>query len=187
MIDFNNISSREDLIKILKPNGNGIEIGVRKGELSSFILNNCPDLKLYLLDCWDQQDPKIYNDLNCDNFTHAQNFKKTIDNIFTHFKRTRIIKGYSDEFVDLFPNNFFDFIYIDANHSYEGVKYDINKWFQKLKNGGLFAGHDYLDIYKDKEQIFGVKSAVDEFAIKNNLKIYNTKEDIWKTWFTFKN
>jgi hypothetical protein len=187
MIDLDNISSRDDLIKILKPNGNGIEIGVRDGLYSSFILNNCPNLKLYLLDCWDEQDPKIYNDLYCDNRTHAENLKKTIINIFPYFQRTRIIKGYSEEFANSFEDNYFDFIYIDANHSYEAAKFDINKWYQKLKKGGLFAGHDYLDIYKDKEQIFGVKQAVDEFAKENNLKIYHTKEKIWKSWFTFKN
>jgi len=188
MIDLNNISSRDDLIKILKPNGNGIEIGVKEGTYSSFILNNCPNLKLYLLDCWDQQDSKIYNDLNYDNLTHAENLKKTIQNIFPHFKRTRIIKGYSEEFVNLFEDNYFNFIYIDANHSYETIKFDINRWFPKLKKGGLFAGHDYLDIYdKNKQQVFGVKQAVNEFAQENNLKIYITKEAIWKTWFTFKN
>jgi hypothetical protein len=188
-IDLESISSREELIKILRPTGIGIEIGVREGEYSSFILNNCPDLKLYLLDCWDQQDPLIYNDLiNHNNSVHAENLKKTIINILPHFKKVRIIKGYTNEFVDLFPNNFFDFIYIDANHSYEAVKNDLIKWFPKLKNNGLFSGHDYLDgkdgIYQTE---FGVKSAVDQFATKNNLKIYHTKDNHpWKTWFTFK-
>jgi len=188
-IDLENISTREELIKTLVPKGIGIEIGVKEGAYSSFILNNCSDLKLYLLDCWDQQDPKIYNDLNYNNSIHIENLKKTITNVFPHFKKVRIIKGYSDEFVDLFPNNFFDFIYIDANHSYEAVKNDLIKWFPKLKNNGLFSGHDYLDgkdgIYETE---YGVKSAVDEFAIKNNLKIFHTKENTpWKTWFTFKN
>lgn len=42
-----------------------------------------------------------------------------------------------------FPNNFFDLIYIDANHSYEEVKKDIINWMPKLKKTGIIAGHDY--------------------------------------------
>jgi len=44
----------------------------------------------------------------------------------------------------LFPEEFFDFIYLDARHNYEGIKEDLHAWYPKLKQGGLFAGHDFL-------------------------------------------
>jgi predicted O-methyltransferase YrrM len=47
-----------------------------------------------------------------------------------------------------------DFIYIDADHSYEAVKMDIESWFPKLKSGGFMAFHDYDA---------GVKRAIQEF------------------------
>lgn len=35
------------------------------------------------------------------------------------------------------------FVFIDANHSYESVKADIEAWIPKVKRGGVIAGDDY--------------------------------------------
>ena len=45
------------------------------------------------------------------------------------------------------------------NHSYEGVKKDIKLWKNKVKKGGVLAGHDYDPAGKTWAQ---VKKAVDE-------------------------
>jgi len=37
----------------------------------------------------------------------------------------------------------FDFVFIDADHSYESVKRDITGWYPKVRSGGLLCGHDY--------------------------------------------
>lgn len=187
MIDLNNISSREELVKIFKPSGNAIEIGVQQGVFAKHIIENCSNLKLYLLDCWNQQSNSVYQDkCNLDNNIQAQFLINTISNISNSFNNIRIIKGYSDEFVDSFKDNFFDFIYIDANHAYESVRNDLIKWFPKVKKGGLFSGHDYLDA-TNENAIFGVKSAVNRFALENNLKVYSTQEPHdYKTWFIIK-
>ena len=52
------------------------------------------------------------------------------------------IVGKSAIMADLFEDNFFNFIFIDASHTYEDVKLDVEKWYPKVKSGGLISGHD---------------------------------------------
>jgi hypothetical protein len=36
-----------------------------------------------------------------------------------------------------------DFVWVDADHSYDGVTKDLQAWWPKVKPGGLIGGHDY--------------------------------------------
>lgn len=49
-----------------------------------------------------------------------------------------------------------DFVFIDAAHSYQAVKGDIEAWRPKVREGGWFGGHDYHSAHA------GVIRAVDE-------------------------
>jgi hypothetical protein len=52
----------------------------------------------------------------------------------------------------------FDFVFIDADHSYSGCLRDIDAWLPKVRKGGIIAGHDY----SKKEDKQGVNKAVQE-------------------------
>jgi len=52
-------------------------------------------------------------------------------------------KGLSLDVANEFEDGSIDVIYIDATHTYEGVKGDIEAWLPKLKPNGFMAGHDY--------------------------------------------
>jgi hypothetical protein len=60
-----------------------------------------------------------------------------------------------------------DFAYIDGDHSYNGVKRDIETYWPKLKNFAVLCGHDYNPRW---ESLKGIIQAVDEFAEKGNFK-----------------
>ena len=36
-------------------------------------------------------------------------------------------------------------IWIDGDHSYEGVKGDIDAWTRRVRKGGVIAFHDYFE------------------------------------------
>lgn len=67
----------------------------------------------------------------------------------------------------MFEDDYFDFIYIDADHTYEAVKSDLESWYPKLKKGGIMSGHDYVEVTTSVP--FGVVQAVNEFLKKNNI------------------
>jgi hypothetical protein len=52
------------------------------------------------------------------------------------------------------------FVFIDANHLYEGIALDIYAWKKKVKPGGILAGHDYgvrawPDVKRAVDEVFG--------------------------------
>ena len=56
----------------------------------------------------------------------------------------------------MFENEFFDLVFIDADHRYEKILEDIRLWRPKVKKGGMLAGHDYCDRFE------GIQKAVGE-------------------------
>ena len=66
-----------------------------------------------------------------------------------------------------------DFIYIDGNHDYEYVLWDIANAWGLCKTGGVIGGHDYYD------HQFGIKRAVDEFRREKKLDLKVDGIDWW--------
>jgi predicted O-methyltransferase YrrM len=62
-----------------------------------------------------------------------------------------------------------DFLYIDADHSYEGCKADIMAWAPHVVKGGVIAGHDYTDHDEFPNKFPGVAMAVDEIYPNRNV------------------
>lgn len=168
---------RTDIIHFLNeryPNGIGCEVGVLRGEFSKHLLSNWNCKTLYLVDCWEDHH-EDYDELFHD---HNTNFKIMNQNLLPFHDRIQICKGYSDKIVHNFNDEMFDFIYIDANHSYEGCKLDLDLYWNKLKKGGIIMGDDYHinDIdelqFNGNKVVFGVTKAVKEFAKEHN-KIFD--------------
>ena len=175
------VKSRNDLGKLLQSlnlNGNGIEIGVGQGKFSQFIIDNFKLSKVYLLDNW-----------STSHFHKNESVYNNVVNMFKKFDGTvEVIRKDSVDGCKDFPDDFFDFIYIDADHSYEAAKEDIENWYPKCKVGGVFSGHDYLDgLVRGYE--FGVKRAIDEFAAKNNkdvIKVPSASFRVSESWYFVK-
>jgi len=201
LLDNNSCTEKRGLVSLLNsmyPNGIGIEIGVLRGEYSKIILDRWHNGTLYLVDTWRHLDE--YIDLNGRNDQyHYDCMVETTKNIKEHQNRAHMIRMDSTVAANMFPDEYFDFIFIDADHSYEAVVKDLEVWWPKIKKGGLFCGDDYIpddgDIWlinhdTDTQEYagkFGVRRAVNEFAQQQELKIYSTTDEpYWKQWYTFK-
>jgi len=157
--------AREILDRIKVENPQGAEIGVFAADLSERLLNR-PDLSLLMVDSWVGQHPEAYTD--SDDY-HA-NLSQQQQDAFYEMSRNRvtfangranILRLPSVEAAKLVPDESLDFVFIDADHSYEGCSSDIQAWLPKLKADGILAGHDYDNSEYPK---WGVKHAVDEFC-----------------------
>ena len=69
--------------------------------------------------------------------------------------RVNFILQHSIVAAKLFDDLYFDYVYIDGDHSLEAVMNDMVAWFPKVRDGGVLAGHDYRG---------DVKKAVDEYC-----------------------
>lgn len=165
-----------------------LEVGVREGKTFQSRVPNVA-VKAVALDCWDLFETSAQNDMNrtrneaADQYTNlARQYKNN--------NKVDIVRGFSNDknIINSYPDNYFDLIFIDGDHSYEGVKEDLNNWWSKCNT--LFCGHDYMlskAVWNGVE--CGVKRAVDEFVQehKNQIKAFRVyTQSSNPTWFIWK-
>lgn len=88
----------------------------------------------------------------CDTFAAATDGQRqtgettTLDDFLRATARFTHVLHYqmtSEEAGRALDSQTYDLIFIDADHSYESVRDDIQRWWPKLRSGGVFCGHDY--------------------------------------------
>lgn len=153
---------RIEMLKYFPKGGVYAEIGVFIGTFSARIIENCAPSKIYLVDTWrDGLDWMVNGEIK--HFTGQEAYNEACK--LDCNPAVRIRRQKSVEFISELPDDHLDVIYLDANHSYESVRDELNLCFPRMKKGGWVSGHDYCDVFS------GVKRAVDEFVSKNGLKI----------------
>jgi hypothetical protein len=91
----------------------------------------------------------------------------------------KVMKERSVDAAEYFTDGYFDFVYIDADHSYESVLTDIRAWLPKVRDGGMIAGHDYVEsqpgVKKAVHECFGTLKDTDGIDGNRNLSWYKYK------------
>ena len=96
--------------------------------------------------------------------------------------RSTIWRMSANEAAPRIPRHSLDFVYIDARHDFDSVLEDLDAWYDKVRPGGIIAGHDYLDGNLPAGD-FGVKSAVDAYFLAKSLPVCCTLLDQpWLSW-----
>lgn len=146
----------------------GLEIGCDIGDTSNFLLDVNPSLHLTSV------DPYInYVDWNGRPLNEREEiFQRAMNRLQGYSNRFDLVRLTSDEAVNLFDDEQFDFIFIDGLHTYDQLTKDCDNYYSKLKPGGIFAGHDYTAIE-------GVNRACKEFAADMGKEILTTECDVW--------
>lgn len=155
----------------------GTEVGIWAGDFSKCLLEVCPELYLTMVDAWQPYDDSKLGRLPLDTLHDALR-TAAVNTAHVADRRTMIVCS-SERAAAMVPDGSQDLVYIDACHKYEFVKQDWGLWFPKVKNGGVFGGHDY-DGRGDRRGWFGVKRAVDECCEKNQ---YTATKDLGNIWW----
>lgn len=153
---MNRIDALYVIKNILKENPITCEIGFFKGDFSQQIHKILNSKKHYVIDIFSDIN-HISGDKDGNNLLSQDMTKMEQYSISLGFET---IKGCSDELINV--KDGLDFIYIDADHSYEWVKKDLNNALVKINKNGIIAGHDY-----EKYKFPGCYAAVNEFCYKN--------------------
>lgn len=182
---YNFIDAQTDvksLIHLINFHGNdlvGLELGVFRAESFCTILQNCPNVKeLHGVDSWlpyvdylkEPYDGTPAYEMDLKTIKHIR--LTALHNIeFSGHKEKAIIhEKNSDDAVNDFDNEAFDFIFLDTYMTLEQAEKDLHHWYPKLKKGGLFTGHDW-------------NSSAVQHAVNN----YREKYNITKKMSTFDN
>jgi hypothetical protein len=147
---------------------------VKRGIFSEQILRAWRGGRLISVDSWLEVPEDEYQDVaNVSQGRHEQFYEEAARRLERFGDRSEIWRMTSAEAAARVDPGSLDFVYLDARHDYESVKEDLEHWFSKIRPGGIFAGHDYLDGLLP-EGSFGVKSAVDEFFGRLGLPVSQT-------------
>tara|TARA_Y100000004_G_scaffold119655_1_gene134439 strand:+ start:4356 stop:4946 length:591 start_codon:yes stop_codon:yes gene_type:complete len=101
--------------------------------------------------------------------------------------KVHIVKGDSSEELRMFPNNYFDFIYVDGNHDEKAVIKDAIGSFRILKKGGIIAFDDYLlgirypNSPGSKAMNGSTKRAIDYFldVFQDEIEVIHKDYQVW--------
>jgi len=133
------------------------EVGVDKCAVLKKVLEDCGYLinQYWAIDPWASWDftDKFQKRMEED----WKNIYLYACKLMRYFPQLHVLKLTSLQASGLFPNKYFDLVFIDADHRYEAVQDDINAWLPLVKKGGFLTGHDY-----GHKSFPGVKKAVDE-------------------------
>jgi len=137
------------------------EIGVWRSKTMVRVLRSCSGLisEYWAIDQWmpipmsrgTRRERNVTPELWEAQHLHACNL------MVQWFPQIRVVRADAAVVVGIFPDGYFDLVFLDADHHYDSVRRDIQVWLPKVRKGGILTGHDYT------ERFVGVRKAVDEY------------------------
>lgn len=168
----------------------GCEVGVFRARNARSMFREIPGLKLYGVEAYaDQPSSTRHKTIPRYDRNRRMASERMEDRNFI------LIEKFSEIAVQDIPYDSLDFVYIDADHSYDYVMTDIILWARRVRPGGIVSGHDYIlpGDYRHKFDI-NVKEAVDDYTRLHKISpLYLTdkaiainKSDKCPSWFFVK-
>lgn len=134
------------------------EVGVNVGAFSKMILEHTNPKELHLIDVWAQIG--VIGSSSAPDRDNLDRLRGVSAVFQPAIKEGRVVihQGLSTRVLGGFSDRYFDWLYVDADHSYKGCLGDLLAAERKVRIGGRMSGHDYGPGFP------GVLRAVAEFC-----------------------
>ena len=149
------VPNRNVMLDYMPKGATCAEVGIWRCDYSKKIMEATQPAKLHLFDI----DPSAIE-------SAKRTFGEEISN-----GRVAVHLGDSAATLESMPDQYFDWIYIDGDHYYQGVRRDLAAARPKLKDGGLLVMNDYIYFEPSGFSKYGVIEAVNEFCIEHEFEM----------------
>lgn len=181
--------NRYDLVHLLPRNGKVAEIGVAEGEFSRHLLA-AGQSELHLIDPWETQEGDYSEDPNnVDKSTQDTRYENIVASFRSEIEKKSVFvhRMYSSDAVKNFADGELDWVYIDGDHTYDGVYRDLVSYAPKVSDEGFICGHDYTNHAVARSYKFGVVDAVNHFVLEYGYYVLAMTLENWPTYIIAKN
>jgi len=155
----------QQLASVLKPGTSMVEVGSWAGESARIWIASGNVSSIILVDPY--LDELAVAELEHDETRErsAEEAMASAQRVVSSFPGAQLLRMTSAHAAELLSGQEFDFVYIDANHTYESVLEDIRLWLPLVKADGIIAGHDYNPVdfpgvIQAVNEVFGVPERV---------------------------
>lgn len=127
--------------------GLAAEIGVWRGEFSRQILDIIEPDQLCLIDPWlslESHDPKAFSGRLCD--TEMEAVYRSVTHLYQDEIASglvRVMRELSQTAIPKFEDESISFVYVDGDHSLDGIRTDLELLMPKVAVKGIIALDDY--------------------------------------------
>jgi len=166
--------------EVLPKGGRGVEVGVLDGAFADALLHACSPSALWLVDPW-RHRPGYRDPLNAPDAEQSARHAGVVSRFSTR-PEVKVVRAASPGAAGPF-RGCLDWVYLDADHSYEAAKADLAAWGRALRPGGLLCGHDYVAPGPATAHFdCGVKRAVDELVAAGGWEWRALTAEAWPSY-----
>lgn len=165
-------ANRDELLASIRTAESGVvaEIGVARGDFSEKILRTLQPKVFVAFDIFTMHETPIIwgqpSKVVFEGRTQLEFYRQR----FAGMDAVKIEVGPSHEMLARYPDRFFDLIYVDGAHDYDGVKKDADLAIKKIKKDGVIIFNDYVmqDLVGAP---YGVVPVVNALLVNANFRI----------------
>ena len=141
LIDRHQFFGSKSIVELIadqldRPPTCGIEIGVYTGVTSMMLLRYFRELSLFMV------DPYLPYSVDRSSEEHLFARDQALFRTECFASRRHLIVEKSSVAKAMFPQAFADFVFIDGDHSFAGVKSDLQNYTKRVRKGGIVICHD---------------------------------------------